>query len=484
MIKHFLNLEFKQFVRSASLGKSIALKIIMLFFALYLMVSFLFLGIALYPGIKKLFPDQDPLVVVNNFLVFWILFELVFRYFMQKIPVLNIKPLLIQSVSKSKITHYVLAKSALSFFNVLPLFWIVPFAITLIVKNHDTTIVLGWGFMMLCLVLLVNYINVLVNKINAVLISVVSVLSILIALEYYDVFKVSKVFGAVFNGICQNPVLCIIPFVVLVGVYVLSFKYIKSVLFLDASLKTKVQEAKTQDLSWTKNFGEVAPFLQLDLKLIWRNKRPRMTVILALVFLLYGLMFYNNDTFQSMYVFAGIFITGMFVSNFGQFIPAWDSSYYSMMMAQNIPMRKYLDSKAILLTASVVVCLFLSIPYVYFGYKILAINIACALYNIGVNIPAILWISAYNKKRIDLEKSPMMNYEGMGAAQWIMIIPFLLVPLLIYGASKAIANTDVAIIILGVFGVIGIVFRNFIFNKITNLYQAQKYGMIQGFKQN
>ncbi|MDG1403630.1 DUF5687 family protein, partial [Polaribacter sp.] len=41
MTLRFLKLEWKQFVRSASFGKSIALKIIMGFFALYFLVSFL-----------------------------------------------------------------------------------------------------------------------------------------------------------------------------------------------------------------------------------------------------------------------------------------------------------------------------------------------------------------------------------------------------------------------------------------------------------
>ena len=40
MIFKFLKLEWKQFVRSATFGKSIALKIIIGFFALYFILSF------------------------------------------------------------------------------------------------------------------------------------------------------------------------------------------------------------------------------------------------------------------------------------------------------------------------------------------------------------------------------------------------------------------------------------------------------------
>ena len=53
MIKHFLNLEWKQFFRSPTWQKSIALKILMGFFALYFIVAFLFMGAVIYYGIKK-----------------------------------------------------------------------------------------------------------------------------------------------------------------------------------------------------------------------------------------------------------------------------------------------------------------------------------------------------------------------------------------------------------------------------------------------
>ena len=134
-IKQFVSLEWKQFFRSANFGKSIAIKIFMGFMAIYFTVIFLILGILLYKILGKLFPEIDPIVSLNNYLIYWILFELVFRYFMQKLPVLNIKPLLTLPISRQKITNYVLTKSALSPFNILSLFWIIPFCVTLLVND-------------------------------------------------------------------------------------------------------------------------------------------------------------------------------------------------------------------------------------------------------------------------------------------------------------------------------------------------------------
>ena len=117
MIKQFLSLEWKSFYRSASFGKSIAIKILMGFLALYFITIFLAMGLVLYPGLKKVFPDQDPLHIVNNVLFYWIIADLVIRFFFQKLPVMVVKPLLVLPIKRSRIVNYVLGKSVTSFFN-------------------------------------------------------------------------------------------------------------------------------------------------------------------------------------------------------------------------------------------------------------------------------------------------------------------------------------------------------------------------------
>ena len=271
------------------------------------------------------------------------------------------------------------------------------------------------------------------------------------------------------------------------GIYFLNFSYLKHNFYLDNSLQSKTQqEATTTDLGWTKRFGEIAPFLQLDLKLIWRNKRPRTTVWMSFLFLAYGLMIYTNPHYKdtpSFFVVVGILMTGIFMLNFGQFIPSWDSNYYGMMMSQNIPMKQYLTSKAGLMSVSIVVLAILSTPYLYFGWRILAINLACATYNLGVNIPILLFAGSYNKKKIDLEKSPFMNYQGTGATQWIVGLPLMIVPALVFYGVSTILNPEIALIVLSSLGIIGIGMRSFLIDKIAEGFRKRKYATIEGFKQ-
>ena len=73
MILQFLKLEWKKFFRSASFGKSIGLKILMGFFALYILIIFLSAGIGGYFFLKDEFPEKDPFVIVNQFASFFVL---------------------------------------------------------------------------------------------------------------------------------------------------------------------------------------------------------------------------------------------------------------------------------------------------------------------------------------------------------------------------------------------------------------------------
>jgi hypothetical protein len=491
MFKHYINLELKAFFRSASVGKSIGLKILMGFLVVYFLLVFLVVGIALYPMLSETFPDQKPLAIINSYVIFWLAIELIFRFFMQSLPVMNIKPLLMLPIKKESVIHFVLMKSVISIYNIFPLLMIIPFGIFNIVKgNYGTLNIIIWMLGMYLLALIVNYANFLIKKKFAeniiAFLPFVATGLVFFGLDYYGVFKITLLSGAVLDTLVLQPVLVLIPMLILTGFYLLNFKYLKSNFYLDSSLQSKVEEANASDLSWTKRFGAIAPFLQLDLKMIWRNKRPKTTIWMSLIILFYGFIVYINPAYKDtpvFFVFVGILMTGVFMLNYGQFVPAWDSNYYGMMMSQNIPMKQYLNSKAVLMSVSVLILAILSTPYLYFGWKILVINLACATYNLGVNIPLLLFAGSYNKKRIDLEKSPFMNYQGTGATQWIVGLPLMLLPALtFYGIDKLI-NTEVAIITIAVIGIIGLVMRNSLLNKIAASYTKRKYATINGFKQ-
>lgn len=490
MFLRLLHLEWKAFFRSASVGKGIAVKVLIGFFAFYFAAIFLFVGFQSRDILEEFYPGEEPLYLLNRFLLLWILSEIVMRFMLQSLPVVNIKPFLIQQMSRSTIVNYLLAKSILSVFNMLSPLFFIPFALISVQAGAFTGIQMGaWLGAILSIILLLNFLNFIIQKKFAenlkALLPFVGIALVLTALEYFGYFSSTAIFGKGFDLILMYPFLCVVPIFLLIFIYRANFKYLKRNLYLDTILRDSSKLHEETDFSWTNKFGAVAPFLQLDMKMIWRNKRPKSAITFSSIFLLYGLIFYTNPSYtdSSFLVFVGIFMTGIFLMTFGQFIPAWDSGYFSMLMSQNIPMELYLNSKAILMYISIAVLAVLSTPYIYFGWHIFLINLGCALYNLGVNVPVILYFGSLNKKKIDLDKTQFFNYQGTGAAQWIVSIPLFLVPMLIWLLVSKIFDGQTASFVLAALGIVGLLLKNVLMSYIVRAYQVRKHGMISGFKQ-
>ncbi|HNU59397.1 MAG TPA: DUF5687 family protein [Aquaticitalea sp.] len=490
MIRHFLALEWKQYFRSSYWQKSIGLNLLLVFFALYFIVVFLMGGLALYPILKELYPDNDPFLLVNDFFFYWIIIDLLVRFFFQKLPVMSIKPLLTLPIKRSSILHFVLAKSAVSFLNLLPLFAAVPFAAVLVFEGYETVGVVAWVFLVLLVTLCINFLNFIIESLTAEselsFLPLILLTSALFALEYFGIVNFSQMVSAGFMSVVANPINVLVIVGLLIGLYSINYKILRGKLFLDSSLKSKVEEVKVADMAWTRRFGKMAPFMQLDLKLIWRNKRPRSSVFILVIGLLYGLFFYPQPMYSELpwiFPFIGIFVTGIFLINFGQFIPAWDSGYYKLLMSQNITYEDYLKSKFVLMALSVVALFVLSIPYVYFGWKILLAHFGAAVYNIGVNTHIMLFGGSFNRKKIDLNQRAAFNYQGTGAVQWIIGFPLMFLPMVIFAIAYYTINFEAGIAILVILGLLGMVFHQKLMKFITSKYQDSKYKMISAFSE-
>ena len=484
MISHFLKLEWKQFFRSSHWQKGIALKIMMGFFVLYFMVAFLAIGVLGYYILKKTFPALDPLQLVNSYLLYVVLGELIFRYLMQTLPVMNIKPLLVLPIKRSSLVHYVLGKSAISFFNIISLFFYIPFAVVLMIEGYDTSGVLGWLFALILMTQSVNFLNFLINKSTIALGSIVFLLLAAVGLQKFGFFDLTAFGGQVFDAVYASPIYSLIGVVVLVILYKLNYKQLKSLVYLDEAVSQKVEEAKSADLSFANKLGDVAPFIKNDIRLIWRNKRTKTVFLMSFLFLFYGLIFFTQETYKeipAMLMFASLFITGGFALNYGQFIPAWDSAHYKMLMSQSFKYRKYLESKWMLMVVMTSFLYVLSFPYLYFGIDIFLMITAGAAFNIGFNSLFLLFSGSFNRKRIDLNKSGFGNTQGTSVTQFLLILPIMVFPMLLFWLFNEFVFPNSGYFVVAAIGLISMLCKKYVMNFIEKKYIENKYVMINAF---
>jgi hypothetical protein len=486
MFRHFISLEWKSFFRSASFATNLALKIIMGFMAVYFMVIFVAAGVGVFYLIKE-DAQLDPLATVNKFLIYYFVADLVIRYFFQQMPVTNIKPLLTLPINRNTIVHYTLGKSIISFFNMLHAFFFIPFTVVLLLNGYGFQSVL-WLLGIWALVYVNNFINVLINNKNSVFYPLVAVVLGLGTAQYYKLFDVTVYTQPFFQGLYSTFYLFVIAIALAAVLYYYTFVYFKSNLNLDTGLAKKSAEAKTENLTWLNQFGTLGTFLKNDIKMIKRNKRPRNTVVASIVFIFYGILFftdfvpaYNNPT---MHVFGGIFVSGGFLLNFGQFVPSWDSAYYQLMMSQNISYREYLSSKWWLMVIATVFSTLVASFYLYFGWKVYLLIVVGAIYNIGVNSHLVLLGGAYNKTSIDLTASKAFGQKQAFSFKNLLIaVPKILVPMLLYAFGYFVFNAEIGCLMVALAGIIGFAFRDKMFTIIEKIYKTEKYATIDAYKQ-
>lgn len=456
--------------------------------ALYFGAMFLILGIASFYMIKDS-TSQDPLVFVSKFVLYYFVADLLLRYFFQKIPVINIRPLLTLPIKRGTIVNFALGKTALSFFNILHAFFFVPFSIVLIIEGYDPVNVVLWHVSMMSLIYANNFLNILIDDKDWVFWTVAAVVVGLALVQYYSYFDITIVTSVFYHGLYATYYMFLIPVVVLAGLYYICFKHFSKSLYLDTGLKGKHEEAKTENYTWLNQFGTLGTFLKNDIKLIRRNKRSKTTLLVSVMFLFYGLLFFTQsiEIYEGPFwkMFAGIFVTGGFMMTFGQFVPSWDSAYYPLMMSQNIQYREYIASKWWLVVIGTIISTVLASFYLYFGFETYLMIVAGAVFNIGVNSHLVLLGGAYIKTPIDLASSKQAfgDKKAFNLKTFLISIPKMLLPMLIYGIGFYTLGAIAGAGLVALAGILGFAFRNKVFALIEKVYKTEKYGTLASYKQ-
>ncbi|EZH72311.1 hypothetical protein ATO12_22940 [Aquimarina atlantica] len=488
MFTHFINLQWKSFWRSASLTSGLFMKFFMGFWALWFIVMMASGGIGAFYLIKEEL-NLDPLETINKLLIYWLVVDLLFRYALQKMPVINIKPLLILPFKKRKIVSFAFGKTVFSFFNIIHIFFFIPFSIVLIGNEYPVLDVLLWNIGLAALIYSNNFLNIILNKKDNLIFIIGGILAILGGLHYFEYFDITIYTAPFFKGLYEVPFLVLIPIAILLFLIIISFRSFVADLYLDAGLAAKTKNVKTENLEWLDRFGKTATFLKNDIKLIKRNKRARSTVLVSILFLFYGLLFFtgNVEAYDGPVwrIFAAIFVTGGFLLSFGQFVPSWDSSYYPLMMSQNIRYKEYLSSKWWLMVIATLISTVLASGYLYYGWEVYLAIIVGAIYNIGVNSHVVLWAGAYVKTPIDLtsNKNAFGDKQAFNAKTLLLSLPKMVLPMILYAIGHYAYSPYAGYALVTVAGIAGFAFKDAVFNKIESIYRTEKYKTIWAYKQ-
>jgi len=487
MLQRFIRLEFKSFFRSSSLATNIVVKIFQLLGMLYMLMMFVFIAFGAFYFPKKEL-HIDPLPFMSKFLIYWLIGDLFLRYFFQQMPIQNIKPFLTMNIKKSTLVNYMISKTFSSFFSWGGLFIYIPLLGILLYNGYSIPGSFSWIFAIIILVFCSNFLNILLNGKDVVVWLVGAVLVLAAGLDYYKIILLSSFSELIFMKFYQHWWLIIVPVLLMIVGFIFTKKYIKGNFYLDKGLEMKQEVGKTENIQFLNKYGVLGTFINNDIRMIKRSKAAKSITLGSFLFLFYGLLIFSNKMYETPYMelFMGLFVTGGFLFMFGQRVPSFDSSYYPLMMTLNVPYKEYLKAKWWMIVSAVAVSMVLAIGYAFVSWDLYFTFLAAGLYNIGVNSQVVLLSGAFNKNPIDLNArgKTLGKKNNFSFKSILMILPQMVLPMAVFGASKYFFGTTAAVASLGILGLIGFLLREKFFDFIVKLYKKEKYSTIKAFKGN
>ena len=265
MFLRLLQLQWKSYRRSAAFTSGVITSVLYFFGMLYFIGMFMLLGNWSFYILDEEM-GVDPLRFVNQYMIYGTSFWVVWRYFIQKMPVLNIQAMLTLPIKANTIVHYALGRTIFSFFNVSNAFFFIPFSLVLVNNGYSLSQVISWHLAIVAIVFSTNYINILINDRNDVFYAVAVILVLFAVLQRYDIFDITVFMGPVFDTFYNNPIYTLIPWLVLLLLYRSTFTHFKNRMYLDAGLQVVKKDAQNIQLGWLNRFGRTAIFVKNDIK--------------------------------------------------------------------------------------------------------------------------------------------------------------------------------------------------------------------------
>lgn len=477
----------KEKVRSPFWQKNIFLNILLGVLGLYLMLNLVVISLFADKLLLEIYKDSNVVEVFTGLLFYYFSFDLILRFFFQQLPTISIQPYLTLPIKKSKLLHYPILKSATSFFNVLAVLLFLPFFIKNIYSTQPFQFSLTWIILVLSFIAVNNFLNFSLKKyfskkpLRTLLIT--AGLGLIIFLDIAKIISFSWYFSQGIYYLSKNAYLIVLPILMVVLSYYFAYVFMKNNAYIEDSQNRVIK--KSTGLSILDQYGEIGQLIGIELKMILRNKRPKSLLYISCAFFLYGFMLYKKENMDNYLIlsFTGLLLPSIFSINYGQYLFSWESSFFDSILVSRITPYNYIKSKHVFFTIASTLGYLIILPYAFISYKIALINAAFLLFNIGITSIILLFFCTFNSSYIDLGKGQFMNYQGTGVTQFLVIIPIMGLPFLIYFIFKILGGLDYYYYAIAIFGFLGIALNKYLLQLIVSQFVKRKYKMALGFRQ-
>lgn len=467
------------FVRSKGLGHKLLETALLAFLGLNLAVTLSVAGLVGGSLLETYYPDDDSFSVGMGFIFLYFCAELIVRYFFQKFPVHVLRPYLVLPLPRRILARVMLRRSFLSIWTLLPWFLIVPFYFTG-VRGQGLQIEIGYFFIAGVLAFsshLLAFIAVAVRTQAVTALAGLAGTAFLLWAELSGRFSAALPVGAgisaVIGAVWVWPLVAAVP----AGLY----RYLRTYFTRTAGEETLGAFERNYGRSGTFGFfgkyGPAGELVDMEVRLVLRNKRARQYFVLSLVTLLLPILLIQDSAELSngLVMALAFVLTGMATLNHGQLALSWNSFHMDFLLTRGQSFRQIFLGKYYFLALTSVLTWLLTLPYSAFVPGLFWAAGAMLLINATVSGMVYLLVAGISSLKIDPDEGGAFSMSGFGVVHYLITLPIIAVPAVLYLTGNFLGGHVGGLIAVAGFGALLLALHRPIIGMISAVFAGNRY---------
>jgi MFS family permease len=466
-------------------------KFFMYFTAVFWAGYLIFIGTGLVYVFRDSFPNMEPYHILNKALFAILFMDFLMRFPFQKTPTQEVKPYLLIPIKKNRVLDFLLLRSGLSSFNIIWLFLFVPFAILAVMHFFGITGIITYSLGIYLLAVFNNYwyllCRTLLNERMWWIVLPVAVYGILAALEFVpDNHPITTFTMNLGEAFIVGNILAFLGVLILIAlIWLVNRHIIKRLVYSEIN---KVEDTKVKhvsEYSFLERYGEIGEFFRLELKMLTRNKRCKMSLrIFSLIVVLFSVLLsfstiYDNAIMKN---FITIYSFVIFGVGFLSQIMSFEGSYLDGLMTRKESIYNLLKAKYYLYGISVLIPFVLMIPTMVTGKLSVFSAISYMFFSVGVVYFALFQLAVYNNKTVSLNEGISGRQNTSTAYQSLIATGALFLPVVLCQLLGTFFGENTTRWIMFILGLAFVLTAHLWIKNIYVRFMKRRYENMEGFR--
>lgn len=434
----------------------------------------------------ELFTDILPFILFVDF---------DFRFLIQQTPAQIARPYMMLPLSRYACIDTFIFSSIFTWGNLIWLVFLLPYMLM--------SVVFSYGLMTTLMLTLVTILLIAANSqwyaIARTLINdsfwwwiiPVAVYAILAAPLYIGNDCGLNQFDAVYSTIGSaidnhNPLPLLASAMLLVLLVVINRKIQYKYVMRELMRTEKTEEVKrVNKFDFLEKYGEIGIFLQLEIKLLTRNKNPRKAFFVGIATVLFiSMIIIFSDVYDSIRTtnFWGLYNFILLGITILSRVMGYEGNYIDCLLVRRENILTLLRAKYLFYSALLILPFILMLPLVISGKWSLLMLISYAVFTMGFQYFLLFQTSIYNKQTIPLNEK-MTSKGGLDGnyIQMLIIAVMFIVPNTIVGVLQSLFNDNIAYSVMLVIGIAFVMTHKIWLRNIYKRMMKRKYTNLESF---